>query len=215
MYLRRQSWIVYAVWITLASAALVALVIEHWSMSFVAAATLLASMIPAIAAQRFDIQLPFAFISFVVLFIFATLFLGESFDFYARYWWWDIALHASSAMGFGLVGFVFIFVLFEGDRYAAPAWALAFFSWSFAVAIGVVWEVFEFAMDSLLGTNMLKSGLPDTMGDLIVNLVGAALGALSGFFYLLGRRRGGLFAWVIADFVRMNRRLFKRIDRRR
>ncbi|MDJ0824378.1 MAG: hypothetical protein QNJ16_02630 [Rhodobacter sp.] len=215
MFLFRQSLVVYAVWLTLVVAALAALVIERWSMGFVAVATLAVSMLPAALAARYAIRLPVPFLSFVVLFIFATLFLGESFDFYERYWWWDIALHATSAVGFGLVGFVCIFLLFEGDRYAAPAWAMAFFSWCFAVAIGAAWEIFEFAVDTLFGTNMLKSGLPDTMGDLIVDVIGAAVGALSGYLYLLGLERGGLLAWLIADFVRMNRDLFKRIDRRR
>lgn len=212
MILRGQSTIVYTVWAILIVAAVAALVVQRWSMSFVALATLGASMLPALLAQRYRIRLPLAFLSFVVLFIFATLFLGEAFDFYDRYWWWDIALHATSAMGFGLVGFIFIFILFEGDRYAAPAWAVAFFSWCFAVAIGTAWEIFEFVIDSLFSTNMLKSGLPDTMGDLIVDMAGAGFGAVSGYLYLFGQERGGLLAWLIADFVRLNRRLFKRLD---
>lgn len=215
MFLFRQNTVIHAVWLTLVSAAVVALFIERWSMGFVALATLGVSMLPAALAERYQIRVPVPFLSFVVLFIFATLFLGEAIDFYNRYWWWDIALHATSAIGFGLVGFICIFYLFEGDRYAAPAWAVSFFSWCFAVAIGAVWEVFEFTVDSIFGTNMLKSGLPDTMGDLIVNVIGAAIGAASGYLYLLGLERGGLFSWLIADFVRLNRRLFKRIDRRR
>ena len=31
----------------------------------------------------------------------------------------------------------------------------------------VLWEIFEYAMDTLFGFNMMKSGLPDTMGDFI------------------------------------------------
>ncbi len=213
MILQRQSMIVYLVWATLIIAAIAAMAVQRWSMGFVALATLGASMLPALAAARYELRVPVAFLSFVTLFIFASLFLGEAFDFYNLYWWWDIALHASSAIGFGLIGFVFIFYLFEGDRYAAPHWAVAFLSWGFAVAIGAVWEVFEFTMDSLFGTNMLKSGLRDTMGDLIVNIGGAAIGAVSGYLYLKGQDRGGLLAWVIADFVRLNRGLFKRRDR--
>jgi len=213
MILQRQSVIVYLVWATLIIAAIVAVALQRWSMAFVAVATLGASMLPALAAARYELRLPVAFLSFVTLFIFASLFLGEAFDFYHRYWWWDIALHTSSAVGFGLIGFVFIFYLFEGDRYAAPHWAVAFLSWVFAIAIGTLWEVFEFAMDITFGTNMQKSGLPDTMGDLIVDIVGAAIGAVSGYLYLKGQDRGGLLAWVIADFVRLNREHFKRRDR--
>ncbi|MCP3968765.1 MAG: hypothetical protein GY717_00290 [Rhodobacteraceae bacterium] len=204
--------IVRLVRVTLIVAAIGALVLERWSLCFVALATLGASMLPDLLARRMCLRLPVPFLTYSVLFIFATLFLGEAFDFYERYWWWDIALHGTSAMGFGLVGFVFIFYLFEGDRYAAPAWAIAFISWCCAVAIGTMWEIFEFTADMTLGTNMLKSGLPDTMGDLIVDMLGALFGAISGYLYMKGLERGGLLAWLIADFVRLNRRLFRRSD---
>lgn len=215
MTLRGQGIIVYAIWAFLVIAAVAALVLQRWAIGFVALATLGASMVPTMVAQRYEIRLPLPFVSFVVLFLFSTLFLGEVLDFYERYWWWDIVLHGLSAMGFGLIGFLFIFYLFEGDRYAAPAWAVAFFSWCFAMTIGTVWELFEFSVDAVFGTNMLKSGLPDTMGDLFVNLIGGAIGALSGFLFLVGQVRGGLFAWLIADFVRLNRGLFSRMNRRR
>ena len=213
MQFQRHRLIVYLVWVTLAVAAIGALVVERWAMSFVALATLGASLIPGFLAARMEIRLPFPFLTFTTLFIFAALFLGEALDFYGRYWWWDIALHGLAAMGFGLVGFLFIYYLFEGDRYAAPAWAIAFIAWCFAVAIGTAWEIFEFSADSLFGSNMQKTGLPDTMGDLIVDMVGAGFGALSGYLFLLGRERGGLFAWFIAEFVRQNARHFKRHKR--
>jgi hypothetical protein len=204
---------VIAMRLILLVSALAALVFARWSLGFVASATLMATYVPTRLASRLELSLPVPFLVFSVFFIFATLFLGEAFDFYNRYWWWDIALHGSSAVGFGLVGFLFIFYLFEGDRYAAPPWAVGFISWCLAVAMGTVWEIFEFAMDMTFGTNMLKSGLMDTMGDLIVDVIGAAVGALSGTLYLYGQERGGLFAWLIHDFVRQNRRLFRRADK--
>jgi len=50
-------------------------------------------------------------------------------------------------VGFGLIGFLGIFMLFEGDRFKAPPVALAVLSFCFAVSIGAVWEIFEFSMD--------------------------------------------------------------------
>jgi hypothetical protein len=41
-------------------------------------------------------------------------------------------------------------------------------------------------MDSLFGINMQKSGLPDTMWDLIVDALGALLVSIVGYFYLRG-----------------------------
>ena len=141
------------------------------------------------------------------MFIFGTLFLGEVFNFYERYWWWDVVLHGASAIGFGLVGFIFVFAMFEGDRYAAPSWAIALISMCFAMTIGAVWEIFEFTMDQLFGMTMQKSGLVDTMWDLIVDAIGGSIGALAGYGFLKGRSRSGL-PGLIGDFVRRNSRIF-------
>ena len=119
-------------------------------------------------------------------------------------------MHGFSAIGFGLVGFIFAFALFEGDRYAAPAWAITFISICFAIAIGVVWEIFEYFMDQSFGLNMQKSGLHDTMWDLIADLIGGTIGAFSGYGYLKGREKGGL-PKLIAEFIRLNRSIFKKI----
>jgi 4-amino-4-deoxy-L-arabinose transferase-like glycosyltransferase len=145
----------------------------------------------------------------VVAFVGGTIFLGEVFDFYNRFWWWDIAMHGGSAIGFGLTGFVLVFMMFQGDRFAAPPSAIAFFAFCFALAIGAMWEVFEFAMDQSFGTNMQKSGLDDTMGDLIVDMGGALIGAGSGYAYLRGRALGGLTG-TIEYFVSRNPRLFRK-----
>jgi hypothetical protein len=61
-----------------------------------------------------------------------------------------------------------------------------------AVSVGTIWEVFEFLADQYLGLNMQKSGLVDTMTDLMINATGAALAALLGYFYV--RDQDSLFA---------------------
>ncbi|NNU81172.1 hypothetical protein HMH01_12070 [Halovulum dunhuangense] len=201
--------IVQLIYAVLAVELVVALIESRWSLAFIAMATMGLAAIPHRLASRFAIRLPTSFIAAITVFVFATIFLGEALDFYNRYWWWDVALHGGSAIGFGLVGFLFAFMLFEGDRYAAPPWAIGVIAFCFAVSIGVMWEIFEFAMDSFFGLNMQKSGLPDTMGDLIVDVIGAAIGGLAGFLYLKRLQFGGLTA-MIEGFVRANRDWFRK-----
>ena len=210
--LSSQPLVVRAIWTILALAFVVALLTARWSLAFVSLATFGLSLLPVLFQSRFGIHLPMRFLAGIVIFVFATIFLGEAFDFYNRFWWWDVVLHGGSAMAFGLVGFLFVFMLFEGDRYAAPAWAVAFVSFCFALSIGTVWEIFEFAMDQLFGLNMQKSGLVDTMWDLIVDTVGAGFGAMVGFLYLKGLELGGLTG-VLQEFVQKNRRLFRKFRR--
>ena len=73
---------------------------------------------------------------------------------------------------------------------------VAFFSFCFAVTLGVFWEFFEFTFDGLLGLNMQKfrtydrvilvgrEALMDTMRDLQVDAIGAFVMSLIGYISL-------------------------------
>ena len=209
-----QTWLAKVIWALLALFMLDALIQTNWPLAFVALATLMLSLAPVVVARWAEVVVPPSFITAIVIFIGATLFLGEVFDFYTRFWWWDLVMHAGSAIGFGLIGFVLVFMMFQGDRYAAPPFAVAFFAVCFAMTIGALWEIFDFGMDQLFGLNMQQSGLMDTMADFIMNFIGALIGAGSGFAYLKGRGRGGL-GGLIEDFIHRNPRLFRRHRKRR
>jgi hypothetical protein len=180
---------------------------------FVAGAALGLTFVPQLLASRVNLLLPNGFLAAVALFVLATIYLGEMRDFYTRFWWWDLVLHGTSAMGFGILGFLLVFMLFRGDRYAAPPWALGLLSFCVAMTVGALWEVFEFGMDQGFGFNMQKSGLVDTMSDLIVNAIGAALAGLAGAAYLMGR--SGHFGLAFEAFIAANRRHFQKIVPRR
>ncbi|KPP91439.1 MAG: putative membrane protein (DUF2238) [Rhodobacteraceae bacterium HLUCCA08] len=201
--------VIIVIQLVLVVEAVTALFTGPLNVAFVAVATLVLIQLTRTATRWIGIVFPRSILAAIVVFIFATIFLGEVADFYERFWWWDIAMHFGSALGFGMVAFLLIYMLFEGDRYAAPPGAMAFLSLCVAVTIGVLWEIFEFAMDELFGFNMQKSGLYDTMGDLIVNTVGGGVGALSGYLFLKGRQMGGV-GGVMAEFIHLNRRLFRR-----
>jgi hypothetical protein len=177
---------------------------------FVSASALGLTFLPGHLASRVNLRLPPSFLAAIALFVMASLYLGELHDFYNRLWWWDLALHGFSAMGMGILGFLLILMLFEGDRYAAPPWALGVLSFCTAITVGTLWEVFEYFMDSAFGFTMQKSGLPDTMGDLIVNALGAALAALAGVAYLTRRRRWR-FGTAFDAFIAANRPRFRKL----
>lgn len=204
-----KSWVETIVRLLLLGGAGFAVYEQNWAALAVAVITFLLTYAPQIVQRSYHIKLPLRFTSAIIIFIYFTLFLGEVGDFYERYWWWDVLLHGGSAIGFGLIGFIFILILFKGDRYAAPPLAMAFFAFCFGMTIGVLWEVFEFGMDEVFGLNMQKSGLVDTMYDLIVDAVGVMLGSAAGYFYLKKKWFGGLAA-LIDEFVKSNKRLFSK-----
>jgi hypothetical protein len=199
--------------VLLAVEALVAAVRGVWPAVFVTLAALALTVLPGQLASRIGLRLPPSFLAAIALFVLATLYLGEVYDFYDRFWWWDLALHFGSAMGFGILGFLLVFMLFQGDRYAAPPWAVGALSFCLAMTVGVLWEVFEYAMDTVFGFNMMKSGLPDTMGDFIVNTLGAALAAVAGVIYLLDR--AGRLGAPFDLFIETNRARFRKVFSRR
>ncbi|MES2817092.1 MAG: hypothetical protein V4720_19465 [Pseudomonadota bacterium] len=197
----------------LAGEALVAIWGGVWPAVFVTLAALVLTFLPGTLANRVGLSLPPSFLAAIALFVLATLYLGEIQDFYDRFWWWDLALHFGSAMGFGILGFLLVFMLFQGDRYAAPPWAVGVLSFCLAMTVGVLWEVFEYAMDTLFGFNMMKSGLPDTMGDFIVNTLGAALATVAGVIYLLDG--AGRLGAPFDLFIQTNRTRFRKVFARK
>ncbi|MFN3994272.1 MAG: hypothetical protein ACK4IU_15335 [Tabrizicola flagellatus] len=208
-----STLVLSAIRLILALEAAVALLRGVWPAAFVTLAALGLTVLPGLLASRIGLRLPPSFLAAIAAFVLATLYLGEVYDFYNRFWWWDLALHFGSAMGFGILGFLLIFMLFEGDRYAAPPWAIGALSFCLAITVGTLWELFEYAMDTLFGFNMMKSGLPDTMGDIIVNTLGAALAAVAGVIYLLDR--AGRLGAPFDLFIQTNRARFRKLFARK
>jgi len=66
-------------------------------------------------------------------------------------------------------------------------------------------------MDQVFGLHMQKSGLVDTMWDLIVDLISAAVIAILGWGHIKTRKTDSFLERVIEEFIRKNAYLF--IDR--
>jgi uncharacterized membrane protein YjdF len=167
--------------------------------------------------QRMSVRIPYEFQLMALIFVFAALFLGEIRDYYDRFWWWDIALHTASGFLLGIFGFLLVYLLNESKVVAMQMLPrfVALFAFMFAVSVGAVWEIFEYSMDGLVGTQMQKpmlgdaSGLTDTMWDLIVDTLGALSIALLGWWHMASRRRSFVDDWI-QKFIDQNPRLFQR-----
>lgn len=187
----------------------------RWLSMFLVTLIIAALLAPTLFRTKLDVEIPAEFHLTAVIFIFASLYLGEVQSFYQRFWWWDIALHTTAGLLMGMVGFLLVYLLNESKRvelHMTPGF-ISFFAFCFAITIGTLWEIFEFFMDQLFGLNMQKpmlgdpSGLTDTMWDMIVNALGALTICLMGWRYL---KRGQTFFvkdWI-RTFIRKNPALF-------
>ena len=184
---------------------------RSWENVFLTAVVIGLTLVPALLFRRYRVIIPPEFQLVAAAFVFLSLFLGSALDFYYRFWWWDLVLHTASGFLLGIIGFVALFVLNQTDRLPAgmrPAF-LSFFGVTFAVTLGVAWEIFEFAVDRLwpsVNMQSTETGVRDTMVDLIVDTLGAVVVAVMGYAYL----RTGRYSFIadgVRSFVRRNPRL--------
>lgn len=184
---------------------------RQWLVVLATAAILVLTLLPLVLGRRLRVFIPPELEVLAVLFIFASLFLGNVRGYYVRFWWWDLALHTASGFLLGIVGFLLVYVLNEKEdiELSMSRKFVALFAFMFSVGLGAIWEIFEFVMDLTLGTTMQK-GLVDTMGDLIVDCVGALGIAVLGYGYLgTGEVDSFLERWIVR-FIEANPRLFGR-----
>jgi uncharacterized membrane protein YjdF len=189
---------------------------QRWLSLFLVTLIISTLFAPILFRNKLQLEIPVEFHLTAVIFIFASFYLGEVQDFYFRYWWWDIALHATAGLLMGILGFLLVYVLNESKRVELHMTSgfIAFFAFIFAVAIGAIWEIFEFGMDQIFGTIMQKpmlgdpSGLTDTMWDMIVNAIGAILISITGWWYLKRNKSFFVRDWI-RKFIERNPAMFK------
>ncbi len=132
--------------------------------------------------------------SLFYVFLFCAIFCGEVFGAYGKITHWDTFLHAFS--GSVLTAFGFALVNLLNDRKKVKGefgiFFTCLFAFSFALAAGAVWEIYEYTFDGLLGMNMQRfmtyegvvlsghEALYDTMKDIIIDCVAALITAVVG-----------------------------------
>lgn len=191
---------------------------QQWLNAVITTGIIIITLSPIFLAKKFNVHVPSVFQLMAIGFIFASIFLGEVHGYYTRFWWWDIALHITSGFLLGLTGFLLVYLLNESDSVhmqMQPGF-VAFFAFMFAVGMGALWEIFEFSMDQLFGTNMQKpmfsdnSGLTDTMYDLIVDAIGALIISVLGYGYLKKAEAKSFLERWIFSFIVKNPRFFNK-----
>lgn len=211
---RRLSFVLQAI---LLAATIGSLWEQQWFNALICTGIICITLLPLLLERKFQVHIPPQFQLLAIAFVFASLFLGEVHDYYARFWWWDIALHTTSGFLLGIVGFLLVHLLNETKSlgmHMKPGF-VAFFAFLFALGMGVLWEIFEFSMDTFFGTNMQKpmlndpSGLTDTMIDLIVDALGALVMSIMGYRYLKRTGNDSFLERWIQIFIKKNPHLFR------
>lgn len=151
--------------------------------------------IPSVVERKFSIDIPNNMEIIYFIFLYCAIYLGEVRNFYYLIPYWDVILHAFSGAMLGALGFSLVCYFNDTDFFEInlSPFFVALFAFCFALAAGVVWEIYEFLADSLIGTNMQKfitadgtvlvghAALKDTMKDLIVDAISSLIITIIGY----------------------------------
>ena len=122
------------------------------------ALTLVLFLIPTFVEHRLHIDVPNALEVIILLFIFAAEILGEIQEYYLIFPFWDTMLHTMNGFLMAAIGVAMVDILNHSRKFRvrlSPAF-VALLAFCFSMTTGVVWEFFEYGMDTFFHTDMQK-----------------------------------------------------------
>ena len=138
---------------------------------FVCLLTLILFLLPSIIERRLRIDLPDVLEIIILLFIFSADILGEIQEYYVLVPHWDTVLHTINGFLFAAVGFSIVNI-FNEDKHEAmrlSPFYMAVVAFCFSMTIGVLWEFFEWGADCLLGFDMQKDTVVQTVSSVTLH----------------------------------------------
>lgn len=148
--------------------------------------------------ESFIIEVPALSQTMLNIIICAGIPFGSYLELFDKIWCYDIFMHCLSGMVSTVFAFDFAFIL-QRKKGQCSIILAAMFGLMFAMSIAVGWEIYEFLMDYLHGTNLQLSspgvetaafdmtkyrneygylGLVDTMTDMMMNTIGGIVGMI-------------------------------------
>lgn len=134
------------------------IVVGRYENAFTCMLVLVLLLLPFIMEEKLKIEISSTLEIVILLFIFATEVLGELNAFYQKIPNWDTIMHTINGFVMGAVGFSLVNMLNDSDRARikmSPSFLLVA-SFCFSMTIGVLWEFFEYGVDTFLGADMQK-----------------------------------------------------------
>lgn len=193
---RIQYLLALALKLSVAVAAAVALGLGLWELFFISLLSLGLMFLPELIESWVKLRLPIEFNLVLVLFVYAALFLGAGAGAYDAIWWWDLVMHAVSGFIMSFAGFLLLYVQVLRHKISASPGAAGLIIFSFGLSFSSVWEIFQYAMDTVFGTDMQLASLHDTMWDLIVAAVAAAIMGYIGAKFVAKPSEGRVVKWL-------------------
>lgn len=164
---------VSAVYLILRLAVIVIMIPEifnrNYNNVFLCILTLVLFMIPSFVERRIKIDVPDLLEIIILLFIFAAEILGELREYYLTFPYWDTMLHTINGFLCAAIGFALIDILNDSEKISfnvSPLFA-AVCAFCFSMTVGVLWEFFEYFMDTVFHSDMQKDDIINTVSSVL------------------------------------------------
>jgi hypothetical protein len=131
---------------------------QSYETAFTCGLALLAFLLPQFIEMNYYIHVPNTLEVILILFVYASLIMGEIGSFYQKIPLWDTALHTTNGFVMAAVGLSLVNLLNRSKKFTfklSPLY-VAMVAFCFSMTTGVLWEFFEYAMDTYVGTDMQK-----------------------------------------------------------
>jgi hypothetical protein len=138
---------------------------------FLCVLTLVLFLVPSFIEKRLNISLPNTLEIIMLLFIYSAEILGEIRQYYLMYDRWDDMLHTLNGFLCAAIGFSLIDILNRSEKFhitLSPIF-VAMVSFCFSMTIGVLWEFFEYFMDTCFNMDMQKDRLISSISSVMLN----------------------------------------------
>lgn len=152
---------------------------------------------PEFFKRFFKIGFPAILVYFYWLFLLMSVFIGTCLHLMDILSYWDKLLHLTSPMILTALGYGILCTMLtdiDTEIHHISPWVFLLFGFSFAGLCGVFWEFWEWSWDAIGNMNLQRymtidgelfvgrEALSDTMGDLLVNTIGAAIMAVFSWY---------------------------------
>lgn len=171
----RSSFIVYVVLRALVILCMALQILKHnYENVFLCILTLFLLIIPSLLQVNLKIELPTTLEIIIMLFIFAAEILGEIEAYYIKIPNWDTILHTLNGFLMAAIGFSLVDILNREERLKfelSPVF-MAIVAFCFSMTVGVVWEFFEFGMDTVFDLDMQKDTVLNSISSVMLDPAG-------------------------------------------
>ena len=171
----RQNKVPAAVYFILRAIVILVLIrqifLGNYENVFMCGLTLLLLIVPSLVQVTFRIEIPSALEVIILMFIFSAEILGEVNEFYIKIPNWDTMLHTLNGFLAAAIGFSLVNLLNEDKRlsFNLSPFFVAVVAFCFTMTIGVLWEFYEFFMDTNFAMDTQKDTIIYNINSVLLN----------------------------------------------